>query len=116
MKPIITYEEFESYINEMKSIDELQANLNALIRSYNHSNKEDVEYIRFPTLFDSIVELLQKVTGDTHEYTNLWIYELDFGREYKDGCIKRENGEDVPLKTTRDLWNKITEDNDNDAD
>lgn len=116
MKPLITYEEFESYINEMKSIDELQANLNALIRSYNRSNKEDVEYIRFPTLFDSIVELLQKVTGDTYEYTNFWIYDLDFGHKYVEGCIRCENGESIQLRTTKDLWNKITEGNDHDAD
>lgn len=109
MKPIITYEEFESYIDELKSIDEFQTKLDTLITSYNNSGRVKAEYIHLPTLFDSMIELLQKATGDTSEYISFWVYELDFGRKYKDGCVQRENGESVPLKTTMDLWKKIIE-------
>lgn len=44
MKPIITYEEFESYINELKEIDEFQTQLDTLIRSYNKSGRGQAEY------------------------------------------------------------------------
>lgn len=110
MKPIITYEEFESYINELKEIDEFQTQLDTLIRSYNKSGRGQAEYIYLPTLFDSVIELLQKATGDNSEYINFWIYELDFGREYKKGSVKHVNGENIALKTTKDLWNLLTED------
>lgn len=110
MKPIITYEEFESYINELKEIDEFQTQLDTLIRSYNKSGRGQAEYIHLPTLFDSVIELLQKATGDNSEYINFWIYELDFGRKYKEDSIKCVNGENIALKTTKDLWNLLTED------
>lgn len=116
MKPIITYEEFESYINELKEIDEFQTQLDTLIRSYNKSGRGQAEYIHLPTLFDSVIELLQKATGDNSEYINFWIYDLDFGHKYVEGCIRCENSESIQLRTTKDLWNKITEGNDHDAD
>ena len=111
MKPIITYEEFESYINELKEIDEFQTQLDTLIRSHNKLSKEKAEYIHLPTLFDSVIELLQKATGDDYEYIDFWIYDLDFGHKYVEGCIRSKNGENIQLRTTKDLWNKITEDN-----
>lgn len=116
MKPIITYEEFETHIEDLKSIDEFQTQLDRLTRAYTNSIKESADYIHLPTLFDSNINLLEKLMGDKAGWISFWIYELDFGRSYKKGSVQKVNGESIQLRTTKDLWNKITEDNDHDAD
>ena len=34
-------------------------------------------------------------------------WELDFGRKWEEGIIKDEDGNDIRLKTSEDLWNYI---------
>ena len=110
MKPIITYEEFKTHIEDLKSIDEFQTQLDRLTRAYTNSTKESADYIHLPTLFDSNINLLETLMGDKAEWISFWIYELDFGRKYKEGSVKYVNGENIVLKTTKDLWNLLTED------
>lgn len=50
------------------------------------------------------IKLLKTLLNDKSEWIDYYIYELDFGKEYKKGCV-RFNNKDVKLKTSEDLWN-----------
>ena len=39
-----------------------------------------------------VVQLLEKIMGDSCGNISYFIYELDYGKEYKEGCISDNNG------------------------
>lgn len=55
--------------------------------------------------------LLAELSNDECEEIDYWMWELDFGEKYYDGCITREDGSIIKLKTAEDLYNLILEDN-----
>ena len=64
-------------------------------------------------LQNALLHVLQVEMNDLQlcEHGQSWIeyflWELNFGEEWKPGTVT-ENGKDIPLKTTDDLWNLLT--------
>jgi hypothetical protein len=54
-------------------------------------------------LIDAIIALLKEAVNDTDDWIDYFVWELDFGRDYKDGCVTAD-GKNIPLKTVDDLW------------
>lgn len=52
-----------------------------------------------------VVELLENMF-DT-DIINWWIYELDYGRKYKEGCIQDCNGKNIDLSTVEKLYDYL---------
>lgn len=59
-------------------------------------------------LESQLVKLLQVCTEDSEEesWIYYYMYELNFGKEYKDGCVKVHK-KNVKLATPEDLWNLL---------
>lgn len=57
-------------------------------------------------VMDKLQDLIRVLIKDTEKWVDCYMWELDFGREYTEGCVKI-NGEDVPLRNASDLWNLI---------
>jgi hypothetical protein len=57
-------------------------------------------------LMDITINSLMFAVNDEDSWIDHYIYELDFGRKYKKGCVKL-NGKDFKLKTASDLWDLI---------
>jgi len=53
-----------------------------------------------------MIKLLQELTNDENDWIDYYIWELEFGDKYKDGCVKINN-ENIPLRKSEDLWNLI---------
>ena len=68
--------------------------------------------IRLPELCqldDPIVTLLEVIMKDKeNDGTGYFCWELNFGRRYKPGMIT-DGDKDIPLATTRDLYNLLLE-------
>ncbi len=68
--------------------------------------------IRLPELCqldDPIVNLLEIIMKDKeNDWTGYFCWELNFGRRYKPGMIT-DGDKDIPLATTRDLYNLLLE-------
>ena len=52
----------------------------------------------------NIINTWKELLKDESEWIEYFIYELDFGKDYKKGCVTFE-GKNVKLKTFEDLWN-----------
>jgi hypothetical protein len=53
---------------------------------------------------DLIIDLLAGMFQDMEtQWISYFCYELDFGYEWKEGCVT-ENGKDIPLKNASDLY------------
>ena len=56
-----------------------------------------------------IVDILKDVMDDKDDWIGYYIYELDWGKEYRRGCIKDKNSKNIKLKTLTDLYNIFKE-------
>lgn len=50
-----------------------------------------------------VVKLLEKLMHDTFGNISYFIYELDYGREYQEGCISDKNG-NIDISTPEKLY------------
>ena len=55
-------------------------------------------------------ELLEELTKDTCEEISYFLWELDFGHKYYDGCITDAGGNYIKMATPEDLWEAIEND------
>ena len=50
-----------------------------------------------------VVQLLEKIMDDSYGNISYFIYELDYGKEYKEGCISDDNGI-IDISTAEKLY------------
>ena len=101
---MITKELYFNSIDALKNYDKYASNIydvsNGSISLRKHEAIERLEF--------ALVELLEYCTKDENDSiagTDLeyFMYELNFGKNYKSGCIVRD-GKNVRCKTKEDLW------------
>ena len=56
-----------------------------------------------------VIDMLKDITHDEDDWIGYYIYELDWGEEYKDGMIIDKSGKNISLKTYDDLINLLEE-------
>lgn len=61
-----------------------------------------------PSLEIICIELLSKIMHNKYETIDYFVYDLNFGEDWKPGCIEN-NGKDIKLKTIKDLYNCLIE-------
>ena len=72
----------------------------------NHFFKENhVDgYLYEPTCISQTLSLLGFIFQDDNHWIDYWVYELDFGRRYEPGMIVDDNGTNISLETTEELY------------
>ena len=92
---------FKEYIEELVEYNRICSKLddisNGGITLYEISDLEAV-----------VVALLQYTTHDKNDWVPYWLYELDYGTDYRPGCITSKDGEDILLKTADDLYDLLS--------
>ena len=99
--------------------------INELQKQFDHDSKfGDILGKAFPGAFSAnlvpdnhyIIEQMIKVLkiemfdNHDHSWIEYFIYELDFGKDYKSGCATFEDGEIIDLSSAESLYNflKVT--------
>lgn len=62
-----------------------------------------------------VVQLLEKIMGDSCGNISYFIYELDYGKEYTDGCISDDNGT-IDISTVEKLYDFLVREYGNKCD
>lgn len=63
--------------------------------------------------YDNNIIMLQLITllklsfKDDSDWIDYYIYEIDFGRDYVEGCVLSKEKKPIPLATPSDLWNLL---------
>lgn len=52
-------------------------------------------------------EILKKLVNDKYDYIGYYLWELDFGKEYKDGVITETDGSIIKLSNPEELYDLI---------
>lgn len=107
---IISKEKFVEIINRLKSYDELQDKINDLFRD-NIDNKEN-DFANAGSIcigHESVVVYLLEKMFDT-DMISYWIYELDYGEKYEEGCVLDENMNEIDLSMAEKLYDYLVQD------
>lgn len=98
----ISYKEFEQHMNDIKhDYEYYDAVCDAVESDFMYEN------LRCAGL---ALDLLAQIMEDDDDLIGYFIFELDWGKEYEDGCLTDEDGNSIRLATLRDLYNLLTED------
>lgn len=108
---LISREEFSSMLNRMKETKEFIRDLNERLRRF--ENGQLYEFCNSAGLLitneDCVRRLLSLLTEDEYGDIEYFIYELQYGEEYQEGCVTRENGSFVDLSSAERLYDCLEE-------
>ena len=100
----MTKEVFVETINFMKT----RFDNEIVINNYLTAEFGDAIFYPYSNYESQMIKVLENVFDDTNEWISYFIYELDFGRKWKPGCVT-EDGKDIPLSTPEQLYDMISE-------
>ena len=105
---MISKEKFVEIINKLKEIDGFIKETNEKARQLNDAVISD--FFNASSLSIShetiVIELLENIFEEW-DVLSWWIYELDYGRKYTDGCISDKNGNVIDLSTAEKLYDYL---------
>ena len=107
---MISKDKFIEIINRLKKYNELQDKINDLFRD-NINNKE-MDFMNAGSIcigHESVVVYLLERMFDT-DMISYFIYELDYGKKYKAGCVLDENMNEIDLSTPEKLYDYLVQD------
>lgn len=105
------YSDFEKFIKRVRAMSDFQQRISECARDVRSDWQVDAE-IFLPSLQDEVIELLSIITHDDDDRIPYFVYELNFGRD-REGVVEDTRGNEVRLKTIRDLWNLLVENQSN---
>lgn len=104
-KVSLTKQEFVDIRNRLREATELVDKVEKLFRD--SRDNLDCDFCNVAGLQIShegiVVMLLEKLMQDTFGNVSYFIYELDYGREYQEGCISDKNG-NIDISTPEKLY------------
>lgn len=69
-----------------------------------------IQLWELPLLVSNVTELLSFIMGDNdNDWISYWLWELNFGEDYRPGCVVDSDGKDIPLKTIDDLYDLLVD-------
>lgn len=98
-------EEFIKLMQELVSIKKDEDALNVAFKKF----EPDFNYISFNRYETLVVKSLKFAMNDTFDWISYWIYDCDCGK--KDMKITDKNGKKIPIKTLSNLYNLLTNTN-----
>ena len=108
---MITFEQFSDCIEAIQDEMKREDKINDVL-----SNEFALERtMLYNPLLSEYIKLLRDIFKDEGDYIGYYVYDLDFGRDYHEGDIQDENGQNIPLLTVEDLYNLLVENMDNTA-
>ena len=107
---MISKERFIQIINRLENYNKLQEKINSLFDEC-IDNKEN-DFCNAGSICigheSVVVELLENMFNS--DMISYWIYELDYGKKYKAGCVLDENMNEIDLSTPEKLYDYLVQD------
>lgn len=107
MQMIISKDKFVEIINRLKNYNDLQDKINDLFKE-NIDNKE-MDFMNAGSIcigHESVVVYLLERMFDT-DMISYFIYELEYGKKYTEGCVLDENMNEIDLCTAEKLYDYL---------
>lgn len=105
---MIDKKEFVDIINKLKEVDDFVKETNDKARNLNDAIISD--FFNATSLSISheniVLRLLENIFNDK-DIISWWLYELDYGRKYEEGCIQDCNGKIIDIPTAEKLYDYL---------
>lgn len=105
---MITKQEFIEIINKLKKANDFVNETNNKAKKLDDAIMSD--FFNASSLSISheniVVKLLENMFNDK-DIIGWWLYELNYGREFKIGCLQDENGFDIDVSTAGKLYDYL---------
>lgn len=103
---MINKEQFIRHMNKIQNVSEEISSTNKLIKD----NKLIELHIFNGVHEETAIEILRDMFQDYGDsWLDYYIYELDFGKDWKVGCITDVDGTDIPLSNASELYDMLIE-------
>ena len=98
---ILSKEEFVDIMENLRKTDTFYDKINDILRTCGSDG-----YVFPPTNIDDVIFLLDKIfKQDTYEsWISYFVYELGFGKKYKNGCATEADGTNIDLNSADKLY------------
>lgn len=105
---MITKQEFIKIINRLKEVNDFVDETNKRAKKLNDAKISDFYNTMSLSISheNTVVELLENMFNDK-DIIGWWLYELDYGRKFKKGYLRDENGLDVDVSSAGKLYNYL---------
>lgn len=109
IQELLTKQEFVDVINRLREANVLVDKVEELFR--NSRDNLECDFYNGASLLIShegiVVKLLEKLMQDSGGDISYFIYELDYGKDYQEGCLSDENG-NIDISTPEKLYEFLT--------
>ena len=107
---MISKEEFVKIINRLRETNDFVNHTNDEARKLQDAIESDFfNSMSLAISHESIVVSLLENMFDCGDILGWWIYELDYGKKYKGGCITEKNGNIIDISTVEKLYDYLIE-------
>jgi len=107
---MITKKGFVEIIDKLRQVHDFVNETNANARKLNDAIISDFFDASSLSISheDIVLQLLENIFNGT-DILSWWLYDLDYGRKYKAGCIQDKYGKDIDLSTAEKLYDFLVE-------
>ena len=95
---------FVNTINKMEELYEEQELFSNVLKKIDNDFGGCLIHNKTITLLE---DLVKKLVNDKYDYISYYLWELDFGKEYKDGVITEADGSIIKLSNPEELYDLI---------
>lgn len=107
---MISKERFVQIIKRLENYNKLQENINGLFDECIETKESDFCNAGSICIgHESVVVYLLERMFDT-DMISYFIYELDYGKKYKAGCVLDENMNEIDLSTAEKMYDYLVQD------
>lgn len=96
---VISFEKFNNFIGAIQTKDEKMCRISEVLG--------DVDELFSINCLDEAVELLSLLCDDVDGDIPYWMWELNYGKDWKPGYVLGPDGVDIKLQTVRDLYDYL---------
>lgn len=105
-----SFDDFKKAMNTICDYIEFDNEMSKVFDAYNKKTGNPGEPEFYGTLVGAIADLLTAIMRDEeNQWIYYWLFELERGKHYTDGCVKYADGSPIKLETIEDLWNLLCE-------
>lgn len=98
----------EEFIRRINNIEEQFQHDNKCHKAFSTILKNDyVSNYDYNLILTDYIDMLEYIMDDKSQMITYFIYDLEFGKKYKDGMIIKHDGTIIKLKTVEDLYNYL---------
>ena len=102
---MITKKQFIEIIDRLRETNDFVNETNDKARKLQDAVESDFfNAMSLSVSHESIVVQLLENMFDDKDYISWWMYELDYGRKYKEYCIQDADGKSIDISTTEKLY------------